>query len=98
MRRAQNKDAGPRLWKQLSSRVEEGITSLETAGSEAGPLPITAYPATRLDNSMTVIVYAAKAMSFSAMNTVATTRRPPTVRRTQLITPLIQAARLAFTV
>lgn len=69
MRRSASKDAGPGLWETVSGRVEPGEHPAEAAVREVteetglavriDPRPVTAYPATRLQAPMMVIVYRA---------------------------------------
>lgn len=111
MRRALTKDAGPGLWETLSGRVEVGEIPLEAARREVleecslnvtlSPRPITAYPATRLDKPMIVIAYAADYISgeviLSEEHDSYRWLKPDEFAELSTLTPLIQAARLAFT-
>ncbi len=111
MRRALTKDAGPGLWETLSGRVEAGETPLDAARREVWeesaltvrlePRPITTYPATRLGKPMIVIVYAADyesgEVTLSDEHDTYSWLTPEDFAQTSTLTPLIHAARLAFT-
>jgi 8-oxo-dGTP diphosphatase len=112
MRRALTKDAGPGLWEAPSGRVQEGEALLEAAAREVqeecgltirlDPRPLTSYPATRLGLPMIVIVYRADYLSGEVKLSEEHDRyrwlTPEMFAETSSLTPLIQAARLAFNV
>jgi len=111
MRRALTKDAGPGLWEALSGRVDEGEAPLGAAAREVqeesglrvrlDPRPVTSYPATRLGLPMIVIVYAADYISGEVALSEEHDRycwlTPDAFSKVSTLTPLIRAARLAFT-
>lgn len=110
MRRALTKDAGPGLWETLSGRVEAGETPLDAAAREIQeesaldavlePRPLTCYPASRLGLPMIVIVYAADYRSgevvLSNEHDAYRWLTPAEFAALSTLTPLIEAARLAF--
>lgn len=112
MRRAPTKDAGPGLWEALSGRVNEGEAPLEAAAREVDeesglavriePRPLSSYPATRLGLPMIVIVYAADHMGGEVTLSEEHDRyrwlSPEAFADLSTLTPLIQAAQLAFSV